>query len=73
MNSSKNEDITVPLHQRWVEIQKECEARKHKNRTEYWLNYCHIQRVKLCAECYKLGQEEHRKLYAKLRREGYKP
>ncbi len=73
MVASEHEDITKNLHQRWEEIEKECEARGHKNRKEFWLNYCHIQRVRLCDECFILGQEEHQKLYVKLRKEGYRP
>jgi len=71
--SKQFEDITMALQERWEQIEKECKKREHKNRKEYWLNYCHVQLVHLCKECYELGQEEHKILYNKLIKEGYIP
>ncbi len=70
MTSSGKEDVYEQLHRRWEEIEHECRARGHQNRVGIWLNYCHVQHVTLCKECAELGQEEHRKLYAKLKAEG---
>ncbi len=69
MDTTKLDIIIDTLHERWKQIEFECKERGHINRRTIWINYCHVQEVNICEQCYRFGQQEHTILHDKLMKE----
>lgn len=62
----KPDDITRELHKMWANLQANCKEQRHLDRKEHWLNYAHVQQVRMCDACFKRGQIRHTELFKKL-------